>query len=216
MFRNIMNDLATWYEIGENKAALIRGGKFVGKTWAALDFATGFFDEHILINLEQYPDFCQYISKERKPEKLHAKLTTSLDKYDFQGKLLIFDNVQLSTMAVPNLVEYAKVSNNVRICMLATVNGPLPGEAECQDDLFVYELMPMTFDEFLKAGKGRKLWKYIENQRLEGLPEEVRKSIDTMLDAFLVTGGMPEAVNAYYKNENFEEVEGILQKHLTK
>lgn len=91
-------------------------------------------------------------------------------------------------MAVPNLVEYAKVSNNVRICMLATVNGPLPGEAECQDDLFVYELMPMTFDEFLKAGKGRKLWKYIENQRLEGLPEEVRKSIDTMLDAFLVTG----------------------------
>ena len=105
MFRNIMNNLATWYEIGENKAALIRGGKFVGKTWAALDFATGFFDEHILIDLEQYPDFCQYISKERKPEKLHAKLTTSLDKYDFQGKLLIFDNVQLSTMAVPNLVE---------------------------------------------------------------------------------------------------------------
>ena len=57
MFRNIMNNLATWYEIGENKAALIRGGKFVGKTWAALDSATGFFDEHILIDLEQYPDF---------------------------------------------------------------------------------------------------------------------------------------------------------------
>ncbi len=216
MFRNIMNDLATWYEIGENKAALIRGGKFVGKTWAALDFATGFFDEHILIDLEQYPDFCQYISRERKPEKLHAKLTTSLDKYDFQGKLLIFDNVQLSTMAIPNLVEYAKVSDGVRICMLATVNGALLGEAECQDDLFVYELMPMTFDEFLKAGKGRKLWKYIENQRLERMPDEVRASIDTMLDAFLVTGGMPEAVSAYYKNENFEEVDGILQKTLDK
>ena len=75
---------------------------------------------------------------------------------------------------------------------------------------------PMTFDEFLKAGKGRKLWKYIENQRLEGLPEEVRASVDTMLDAFLVTGGMPEAVNAYYKNENFEEVDAILQKTLDK
>ena len=104
----------------------------------------------------------------------------------------------------------------MRICMLATVNGMLPGEAECQDDLFVYELTPMTFDEFLKAGKGRKLWKYIENQRLEGLPKEVRASVDKMLDAFLVTGGMPEVVNAYYKNENFEEVEGILQKTLDK
>lgn len=48
MFRNIMNDLATWYEIGENKAALIRGGKFVGKTWAALDFATGFLTNTFL------------------------------------------------------------------------------------------------------------------------------------------------------------------------
>ena len=43
MFRNIMNNLATWYEIGENKAALIRGGKFVGKTWAALEFCYRIF-----------------------------------------------------------------------------------------------------------------------------------------------------------------------------
>ncbi len=68
MFRNIMNNLATWYEIGENKAALIRGGKFVGKTWAALDFATGFFDEHILIDLEQYPDFCRIFQRRETGE----------------------------------------------------------------------------------------------------------------------------------------------------
>ena len=48
MFRNIMNDLATWYEVGKNKAALIRGGKFVGKTWAAVDFATGFLMNTLL------------------------------------------------------------------------------------------------------------------------------------------------------------------------
>lgn len=42
MFRNIINDLAGWYEREEQKAALIKGGKAVGKTWAALDFATGF------------------------------------------------------------------------------------------------------------------------------------------------------------------------------
>lgn len=214
MFRNIMNDLATWYEVGKNKAALIRGGKFVGKTWAAVDFATGFFDEHIIIDLEKYPDFSQYIAKERKPDKLHAKLTTSLDKYDFTGKLLIFDNVQISPMAVVNLTAYAKANDGVRVCMLATVNGALPGEKECGDDLFVYELMPMTFDEFLKAGKGRKLWKYIENQRLTGMPDEVRDSIDTMLEAFFITGGMPEAVSAYYKTENFEEVDAVLQKTL--
>lgn len=32
MFRNVMNDLATWYETGADKIAVVRGGKFVGKT----------------------------------------------------------------------------------------------------------------------------------------------------------------------------------------
>jgi hypothetical protein len=122
-----MNNLATWYEVGENRAALIRGGKFVGKTWAAIDFATGFFDEYILIDLNDYAEFSQYISKERKSEKLHAKLTTTLDKYDFAGKLLIFDNIQVCPMAVTNLAAYAKFMSQCRICMIATATCALPG-----------------------------------------------------------------------------------------
>ena len=42
MFRNIMNDLAAWYETGADKVAVVRGGKSVGKTWAVADFAMGF------------------------------------------------------------------------------------------------------------------------------------------------------------------------------
>ena len=49
MFRNVMNDLATWYETGADKIAVVRGGKFVGKTWAVADFAMGFFEDHIII-----------------------------------------------------------------------------------------------------------------------------------------------------------------------
>lgn len=210
MFRNIMNELATWYETGKDKIALIRGGKSVGKTWAAVDFATGFFDAYILIDMKEYSDFSAYISKERKPDKIHAKLTTSLDKYNFAGKLLIFDNVQVCPMAVKNLSEYAKFRTECRICMIATYNGKLPGEEECKEDISVYELMPMNFEEFLKAGKGRKLCKYIENQRLVSMPEEVRSSIWTMLKAFFITGGMPEAVNEYYKTEDLSGVDEVL------
>lgn len=211
MFRNIMNDLAAWYEIGESKAALVRGGKQVGKTWVVKDFATGFFDDYIVVDLAAYTDFSLYIAKERKPEKLHAKLTTALDKYNFEGKLLIFDNVQLCPAAVVNLVEYAKYMTSARVIMIATHFGMLPGEADCEEDLFVYELMPMTFDEFLKAGKGRKLCKYIENQRISNMPEEVRNSIYSMLEAFFVTGGMPEAVSVYYKTGDLRKVDETLK-----
>ena len=118
MFRNIINDLAGWYEREEQKAALIKGGKAVGKTWAALDFATGFFDEYIVIDLAEYPDLLEYISKERKPDKVHAKLVTTVDKYDFEGKLLIFDNAQLNTLSIKNLAMYAGSRKDCRVLII--------------------------------------------------------------------------------------------------
>ena len=53
-----------------------------------------------------------------------------------------------------NLVEYSRYNTDCRICVIATSCGPIPGEEECQDDICVYEMMPMNFEEFLKAGKG--------------------------------------------------------------
>ena len=209
-----MNDLATWYETGNNKIAVVRGGKFVGKTWAVTDFAMGFFEDHIIVDMNKQTDFAAYASKERRPEKLHAKLTTSLDKYDFKGKLLIFDNAENCSGLLQNLVQYAKYNTECKICVVATVCGPMLGEEECADDICVYELMPMCFDEFLKAGKGRKLCAFIENQKLTAMPDEVRESVQTMLEAFFVTGGMPEAVDEYYKTGDFRRVDVILKSIL--
>ena len=214
MFRNVMNDLATWYETGADKIAVVRGGKFVGKTWAVADFAMGFFEDHIIIDMDKYPDFAAYAAKERRPEKLQAKLTTSLDKYDFKDKLLIFDNAQNCVGLLGNLVEYSRYNTDCRICVIATSCGPIPGEEECQDDICVYEMMPMNFEEFLKAGKGRKLCAFIENQKITPMPDEVRDSVQTMLETFFVTGGMPEAVDEYYKTGDLRRVDVVLKSIL--
>lgn len=214
MFRNIMNDLASWYETGADKIAVVRGGKLVGKTWAVTDFAMGFFPDHIIIDMNKYTDFAAYATKERRPEKLHAKLTTSLDKYDFKDKLLIFDNAQNCEGLLKNLVSYGRYNSSCRICVIATICGAMPGEAECLDDIAVYELMPMGFEEFLKAGKGRKLCSFIENQKLVPISDEVRDSINTMLEAFFITGGMPEAVDEYYKTGDLKRVDVVLKSIL--
>ena len=214
MFRNIMNDLAAWYETGADKVAVVRGGKSVGKTWAVADFAMGFFKDHIIIDMCKYPDFAAYAAKERRPEKIHAKLTTSLDKYDFKDKLLIFDNAQGCEGLLQNLVGYSSYNRECRICIIATSGGPVPGEEECRDNISVYEMMPMTFVEFLKAGKGRKLCSFIENNKLSPMPDEVRDSVQSMLEVFFVTGGMPEAVEEYYKTGDLKRVDVVLKSIL--
>ena len=214
LFRNIMNDLAAWYETGADKVAVVRGGKLVGKTWAVVDFAMGFFKDYIIIDMSKYTEFSTYAAKERRPEKLHAKLTTSLDKYDFKDKLLIFDNAQNCDGLLKNLVAYARYNTDCRICVIATISGMMPGEEECIDDINVYEMMPMTFDEFLKVGKGRKLCSYVENQRITAIPDEVRDSVQMMLEAFFLTGGMPEAVEEYYKTGDFKRIDVVLKSIL--
>lgn len=214
MFRNIMNNLAAWYETGADKVAVVRGGKFVGKTWAVTDFAMGFFDDHIIIDMDKYKDFAAYAVKERRPEKLHAKLTTSLDKYDFKDKLLIFDNAQGCCGLLANLVAYSKYNTDCRICVIATGNGSIPGEEECAEDISVYEMVPMGFEEFLKAGKGRKLCGLIENQKITPMPDEVMDSVDEMLRVFFLTGGMPEAVDEYYKTGDMNKVDIVLKSIL--
>jgi hypothetical protein len=214
LFRNVMNELATWYETGADKVAVVRGGKFVGKTWAVKDFATGFFDDYILIDMDKHLELSMYATKERRPEKFHAKLTTSVDKYDFKDKLLIFDNAQNCKGLLENIVAYAKSHVECRICVIATVNGPMTGEPECVEDISVFEMNPMGFEEFLKAGKGRRLCTFIENQKFSPIPDQVMDSIWTMLEAFFITGGMPEAVEEYYRTEDFSKVDFVLKSLL--
>lgn len=209
-----MNDLASWYETGADKVAVVRGGKLVGKTWAVTDFAMGFFENHIIADMDKCRDFAVYAEKERRPEKLHAKLTTSLDKYDFKDKLLIFDNAQDCPGLLKNLVAYSKYNTDCRICVVATLSGKLDGEDECADDISVYEMLPMGFEEFLKAGKGRPLCSFIENEKLAPMPEEAKESARTMLGAFFLTGGMPEAVDEYYKTGDMNKVDAVLKSVL--
>lgn len=87
MFRNVMNDLATWYETGADKIAVVRGGKFVGKTWAVADFAMGFFEDHIIIDMDKYPDFAHM--QQRRGDRrsfmpsLQRRLTSMISRISF-------------------------------------------------------------------------------------------------------------------------------------
>ena len=87
MFRNVMNDLATWYETGADKIAVVRGGKFVGKTWAVADFAMGFFEDHIIIDMDKYPDFAAYAARRGGRRSfmpsLQRRLTSMISRISF-------------------------------------------------------------------------------------------------------------------------------------
>ena len=84
MFRNVMNDLATWYETGADKIAVVRGGKFVGKTWAVADFAMGFFEDHIIIDIRTLPHMQQRRGGRRSfMPSLQRRLTSMISRISF-------------------------------------------------------------------------------------------------------------------------------------
>ena len=59
-------------------------------------------------------------------------------------------------------------------------------------------LGPMTFEEFLTANDNTMLVDFIQNFSLsEDVPDTVHSDLISLFKAFLIIGGMPEAVSAF-------------------
>ncbi len=62
MYRNVINDLAKWYEEKRRRVLYIKGAPGVGKTWTVKDFATAFFKTQKYIDCLEHPEFANIIS----------------------------------------------------------------------------------------------------------------------------------------------------------
>lgn len=75
-------------------------------------------------------------------------------------------------------------------------------------------MYPMSFEEFLIANKAQELCKIIEQEKVDGLKEDIRPVILEYLKYFYITGGMPEVVQSFVKNRSMNQVDIIGHRNL--
>lgn len=210
MYRNVINDLAAWYEEPRKRILYLKGAHGVGKTWTMIDFATAFFDGYRIIDLSVRNELKAILSMNMPPESIAQELDEYLKKHfdgiDFTKNLLIFDQVQDIPFCGEIFYYYGKLHRNYAICLICSSMVITEFEYHHKDVFNIIRMRPMTFDEYLIANKATPILTAIENSKSVPLNSIEEKTVLDMLRDYMVVGGMPGIVKNYIKEKDFSIV----------
>ena len=170
--------------------------------------------KYLLDNPQIVDLFEQSIPTEEKFTKMQWILNTEID---LEKTIIFFDEIQLSEKLISNLKYFCESEKPFKIICAGSLLGvkikrfhssfPV-GKVEFLD------LYPLSFSEFLMAmGKDR----YVEllNQGDFDMATMFKQDYSDLLKQYYYVGGMPEVVQAFEDNHDFNEVREIQQRILS-
>lgn len=216
MKRKIYNKIVKWKEQSDGKTALlIEGARRVGKSYIVEEFAKNNYKTYILIDFSKVPAeifklFDDYLDN---LDYLFTYLSEYFGVKLFEREtLFIFDEIQFCPRArgaIKHLVadhRYDYIETGSLISIKKNVNNILiPSEEEKMT------LYPMDFEEFLWAMGNETIMDFIRksyNDKKE-LGQLMHRKVMDYFKEYLIVGGMPQAVESYHKNRDFEQVDKI-------
>ncbi len=218
MYRNMVNTLAAWSENPEKKMLLLKGPLHVGKSWCVMDFAEAFYKKTLHIEFDRDAVLRELFMTAHTPEFIEEQLEllagVSFRDYSANELLLVFDEVQVEEDLFAGVMQYIIQRRGRSVILIASWMGSLPAENLVAEELQVEYMYPMSFEEFLIANKAQELCKIIEQEKVDGLKEDIRPVILEYLKYFYITGGMPEVVQSFVKSRSMNQIDIITHRIL--
>lgn len=207
MRRYALNDLITWKESLNRKPLILNGARQVGKTWLMQEFGKKHFRQTVYINFDNNKELENIFKDNINVKNILAALEIiSNKKITKEDTLIIFDEIQ----EVPNALKslkyfYEELPEYYIICA-----GSLLGIAIHAGSSFpvgkvdFLNMYPLTFTEFLEAYNKEKLTDIIKNKNTV-LLQTFREELKNLLKIYLYIGGMPEVVQNFINNNDYNE-----------
>lgn len=211
MERFAMEKLIKWKNSKYRKPMIIRGARQVGKTWLMKEFGKQEFDKVAYINFDQNTRmkgvFEGDLNIERLILALSAETGVSINAND---TLIIFDEVQ----EVPRALTSLKYFNENAPEYAIVAAGSLLGVALHQGTSFpvgkvdFLDLYPLNYKEFLLALGEERFANLLDSDDISMITIFKQKYIERLKEYYFI-GGMPEVVNDFVRNKDFNKVREI-------
>ena len=208
MYRIAMERLLKWKERKYRKPLIIEGARQVGKTWLMKEFGRLYYDDTVYINFDSNSRMAELFASDLDTNRLIMGLELYAGrKIDPDHTLLIFDEVQEVPRALTSLKYHI-------VCA-----GSLLGIALHQGTSFpvgkvdFLKLYPLSFREFLMAAGEERFAELLDKQDYQMVTSFKQTYIDALKYYYFV-GGMPEAVQSFAENRDFNEVRDIQKRIL--
>lgn len=212
MKRDIMNNLLKWKSRKNRKPLLVQGARQVGKTWIIKEFARLEFKDSIYLVCDKKNEVLNEIfNGTLDPDRIIPLLELAAEKKISQGEtLLIFDEIQELPRALESLKYFCEQASDIPIIAAGSLMGIALHEGTSfpvgkVEEVFLY---PMTFAEFLDADGKSDLRGLLESGNTDAI-KAFATQFKELLKTYYLVGGMPEAVDSWVHDRDYEEVRAI-------
>ena len=208
MYRYKMEELKEWKNSKSRKPLIIRGARQVGKTWLMQEFGENYYEKYAYINFDGNSRMEQLFSGDFDLDRIiqGLKIETGVN-IEPENTLIIFDEVQENPKALTLLKYFYENANKYHIIAAGSLLGVAihEGTSFPVGKVDFLDLYPLNFYEFLEAIGEKELVQLIQKNDIELLTIFADK-LKSYLKQFLYIGGMPEIVDSYVKNKDYNEV----------
>ena len=215
MERDIMKHLVTWKDAPNRKPLLLTGVRQCGKTYVCKQFGERFFEDVAYFYFEGNTGLMSIFDYDLDVDRILDELGNVIrQKPIVPGKtLVIFDEVQACPKAITSLKYFYENKSELHIICA----GSLLGVSIKRDGISFpvgkverMHMYPLSFSEFLRADGGQALYEGVQKYDIcRELPELYTKNLEKKLLYYYIVGGMPEVVQKWIDEHNFEAVDKI-------
>lgn len=216
MKRKAYLELLDWKRKAIRKPLIIQGARQVGKTWLMKEFGRNEFVQTAYFNFESTKNLAQIFEGGYDiPTIIRSLNILAGFTIEAEKTLIIFDEIQSCPEAITSLKYFNE--NHREYFILAA--GSLLGVAIHRGVSFpvgkveFMTLHPLNFSEFMEAGGKQDLLQAVSNNDYSVI-EHFHEAYISSLKDYYFTGGMPEVVNQFLKNQDYNEARRIQQQIL--
>ena len=216
MYRTAMEKLYRWKESKRRKPLIIEGARQVGKTWLMKEFGNKAYANTVYINFDSNSIMTELFASDLNTERLIMGIELYVGrKIDPNNTLLIFDEVQEVPRALSSLKYFYENAPQYHIVCAGSLLGIAlhGGTSFPVGKVDFLHLYPLSFKEFLMATEGEQFARLLEQQDFSMITSFKQKYIDALKQYYFV-GGMPEAVESFAEEKDFNEVRNIQKRIL--
>ena len=216
MYRVAMERLLKWKAGKRRKPLIIEGARQVGKTWLMKEFGKSAYRDTVYINFDSNSRMAELFASDLDTDRLIMGLELYAGrKIDSDNTLLIFDEVQEVPRALASLKYFYENAPQYHIVCAGSLLGIAlhEGTSFPVGKVDFLKLYPLSFKEFLMATEKERFAELLDMQDFDMIASFRQTYIDALKQYYFV-GGMPEAVQSFAENKDFNEVRDIQKRIL--
>ncbi len=216
MYRIAIEKLLKWKESKHRRPLIIEGARQVGKTWLMKEFGRQAYADTVYINFDANSRMAQLFASDLDTERLLMGLELYAGrKIDADNTLLIFDEVQEVPRALASLKYFYENAPDYHIICAGSLLGIAlhEGTSFPVGKVDFLKLYPLSFKEFLMATGKEKFAELLDKQDFQMITNFKQTYIDALKYYYFV-GGMPEVVQSFADDKDFNEARDIQKRIL--